>query len=71
MTCRNWECGILVPASEDSNRHATWLPSMGEDATMLDLFRDTLPVPMAVPGDKYSSDAAAGETKRPWYFLED
>ncbi|CAK7213700.1 hypothetical protein SCUCBS95973_001888 [Sporothrix curviconia] len=70
MTCRNWECGVLVPTDDETNRDSTLSSSMGEDAHMLDVFRRTLPVPVVVPGAKYSSDASGAERKKPWFFLE-
>lgn len=65
MTCRNWECGVLVPASVEGNSSP---PSMGEDEKMFDIFRNTLPVPIEAPGAKYTDDS--GEKKKPWFFLE-
>ncbi|CAK7232139.1 hypothetical protein SBRCBS47491_008166 [Sporothrix bragantina] len=70
MTCRNWECGVLVSTDEESNHNSTSSSSMGEDANMLDVFRKTLPVPIAVPGAKYISGESGSERKKPWFFLE-
>lgn len=67
LNCRNWECGVLVPILDkdnpldkvpdnDSGKRAT------ESADMLDVFRDTVPVPMTVPGQRY------GPGLKPWFF---
>ncbi|KAI0121811.1 phospholipase D/nuclease [Daldinia grandis] len=60
LTCRNWECGVIVPIlprdpSEDGSR-----PSNVSD------FNGTIPVPMNVPGEAYGDI----KSKRPWLFLE-
>ncbi|ROT38834.1 phospholipase D/nuclease [Sodiomyces alkalinus F11] len=57
LNCRNWECGVLVPAT-----------SRGEsgiekgDPIGLHTFTGTVPVPMQTPA------AAYGASSRPWFF---
>ncbi|KAI1478707.1 phospholipase D/nuclease [Daldinia eschscholtzii] len=60
LTCRNWECGVIVPIlprdlAEDGSR-----PSSVSD------FYDTIPVPMSIPGEAYGDI----KSRRPWLFLE-
>ncbi|KAK6952743.1 hypothetical protein Daesc_005037 [Daldinia eschscholtzii] len=60
LTCRNWECGVIVPISprdlaEDGSR-----PSSVSD------FYGTIPVPMSIPGEAYGDI----KSRRPWLFLE-
>lgn len=66
LTCRNWECGVLVPAlARDASTQEAG--EAGEGPGMLDLFRDGVPVAMEVPGSGYDS---ADSTKTPWFFHE-
>ncbi|KAJ6790220.1 hypothetical protein PWT90_06669 [Aphanocladium album] len=44
MSCRNWECGVIVPVKGDT--------TSGNDFSM---FSGTVPVPMAVPGRPYET----------------
>ncbi|KAB5570054.1 tyrosyl-DNA phosphodiesterase-domain-containing protein [Coniochaeta sp. 2T2.1] len=44
ITCRNWECGVVVPID---NRQAH------RDDGMLGIFEGTVPVPMQLPGAAY------------------
>ncbi|KAI0013953.1 phospholipase D/nuclease [Xylariaceae sp. FL0662B] len=54
LTCRNWECGVLVPSLSQ------------ETCSGLANFQNTIPIPMKVPGEPYG----ATQSKRPWLFLE-
>lgn len=71
MTCRNWECGVLVPVDEETNCDPDISLSMAEGSHMLDIFRKTLPVPIIVPGAKYTTGSSGREGKKPWFFMED
>ncbi|RYP16270.1 hypothetical protein DL765_005238 [Monosporascus sp. GIB2] len=62
LTCRNWECGVLVPVRDHGRIIAEGRSSPGP----LSIFQDTIPIPMEVPGEAYSMSG----TKRPWLFLE-
>ncbi|GFF59823.1 hypothetical protein IFM62136_04329 [Aspergillus lentulus] len=67
LNCRNWECGVLVPildkdSSSDKVSDSTSGKGANESADMLDVFRDTVPVPMTVPGQRY------GPGLKPWFF---
>jgi hypothetical protein len=67
LNCRNWECGVLVPIlDKDDSSDKVSDNSSGrgttESADMLDVFRDTVPVPMTVPGQRY------GAGLKPWFF---
>ncbi|KAK2749461.1 hypothetical protein FQN57_006395 [Myotisia sp. PD_48] len=73
LNCRNWECGVLFPIlapNEDtpeieisSNGKSTVPTNLGEALT--DVFAETIPVPMHVPGEKY------GANDKPWFYAED
>ncbi|KAI1454946.1 phospholipase D/nuclease [Annulohypoxylon moriforme] len=59
ITCRNWECGVIVPkSSRDSSEESR--SSNPSD------FSTTIPVPIQIPGEAYGATAS----KRPWFFLE-
>ncbi|KAL1875920.1 hypothetical protein VTK73DRAFT_9775 [Phialemonium thermophilum] len=64
MTCRNWECGVLIPGSTINGGSAT-TDSSSTDAWRV--FDDRVPVPMEVPGIPYAS---AG-TGHPWFYQGD
>ncbi|KAI0901612.1 phospholipase D/nuclease [Annulohypoxylon nitens] len=60
ITCRNWECGVIVPiSSQNSSQKET-------QASDPSAFDDTIPVPIEIPGEAYGATAS----KRPWFFLE-
>ncbi|PNY23492.1 Uncharacterized protein TCAP_06528 [Tolypocladium capitatum] len=54
MSCRNWECGVVVPLGMASKE--------GDGATDLRVFDGTVPVPMQVPGREY------GPNDEPWFY---
>ena len=54
LNCRNWECGVLVPARRS-------IPAI--DGRDLKCFETSVPVPMQVPGEPYGD-------KKPWFFTE-
>ncbi|EAW08666.1 uncharacterized protein ACLA_095990 [Aspergillus clavatus NRRL 1] len=74
LNCRNWECGVLIPVraeataenrpKESESKPVDGLdkPGEGEVERMLDTFKDTVPVPMRVPGQRY------GPGLKPWFF---
>ena len=77
LNCRNWECGVLIPAGLDpqgQDRKSDVLTEFREPATKtsngtfvrggLQVFKDSVPVPMQYPGEEYQG-------KKPWYFQED
>ncbi|KAI2471708.1 phospholipase D/nuclease [Annulohypoxylon bovei var. microspora] len=60
ITCRNWECGVIVPIlSQDSNEEGSRSSDQSD-------FSDIIPVPIEIPGEAYG----AATSKRPWFFLE-
>lgn len=65
ITCRNWECGVLIPTS--SKAEAAQSRSAPEGPAMLDAFKGTVPMPMVLPGKEYSGKGVAGI---PWFFRE-
>ncbi len=65
LTCRNWECGVLVPAPPKTAPHVSLLENTAaEDCHMLDLFKPALPVPIRVPGSPYGQQGGV----LPWFF---
>ena len=59
LTCRNWECGVVIPVKGSARGKQD--AGTGEGSMdSLDLFKGTVPVPMEYPGDEY------GE-KEPWF----
>lgn len=55
LTCRNWECGVVVPVP------------VGKGKTGLDIFESVLPLPMVYPGASYEENSDL----EPWFFGED
>ncbi|KAH8170772.1 tyrosyl-DNA phosphodiesterase domain-containing protein [Sarocladium implicatum] len=56
INCRNWECGVVLPAVGSSG------PDGADDLAM---FADYVPVPMRFPGPMYGVD------EMPWFFRGD
>lgn len=56
MTCRNWECGVIVRVPEAAG------PAGTETNSTLRIFKGTVPVPMECPGRQY------GPTDQPWFY---
>ncbi|KAI5859333.1 phospholipase D/nuclease [Durotheca rogersii] len=54
LTCRNWECGVLVPVRAPT--------TSGKDLAAT--FEGVVPVPMGVPAEAYAA------SRRPWLYLE-
>ncbi|KAI0166227.1 phospholipase D/nuclease [Xylariaceae sp. FL1272] len=54
MTCRNWECGVIIPVDSSHGLHG------------LGGFGSNVPVPIVLPAEAYGKTA----TKTPWFFLE-
>ncbi|KAI1144654.1 phospholipase D/nuclease [Hypoxylon sp. FL0543] len=61
LTCRNWECGVIVPICSQV--------SSGDGSQQSDQSNphNIIPVPVKIPGEPYG----ATKSKRPWLFLED
>lgn len=67
MNCRNWECGVIVPViSEKKTEEEDKGPETHGSATSaplpVEVFKDTVPVPMRVPA------APLSENRRPFFF---
>ncbi|KAI1781471.1 phospholipase D/nuclease [Hypoxylon cercidicola] len=61
LTCRNWECGVIIPIPpQEPGKNKSQCSDLSD-------FYDTIPIPMKVPGEAYG----ATKSKRPWFFLED
>ncbi|KAL7627111.1 hypothetical protein AAE478_003887 [Parahypoxylon ruwenzoriense] len=60
LTCRNWECGVVIPISPQDTAEDRSQRSNVSD------FQDIIPVPMKVPGEAYGTT----KSRRPWLFLE-
>lgn len=54
LNCRNWECGVLVPAR-------LYVPAI--QLADLTKFGTVVPVPIQVPGEAYGD-------RKPWFFTE-
>ncbi|CEJ59480.1 hypothetical protein PMG11_08104 [Penicillium brasilianum] len=75
LNCRNWECGVLVPVITPggrANSQASDATSATIDAApksqlqpqqlLTQIFQDTVPVPMKLPGGDLT------ESRAPWFF---
>lgn len=60
LTCRNWECGVIVPVRKASTQPENTVPGTG---CGMSVFGGQVPVPMLYPGEVYG-------THKPWYFQE-
>jgi hypothetical protein len=59
MTCRNWECGVLVKAGSPGRHGSSSSSSLG-------MFEGVVPVPMELPGLPLAKEGV----RAPW-FLQD
>lgn len=53
MTCRNYECGVLIPALKESREDS--VPGV---------FGNSVPVPMRLPGFPLEAHGP----QRPWFY---
>ncbi|KAI9870657.1 MAG: hypothetical protein M1830_003989 [Pleopsidium flavum] len=60
LTCRNWECGVLIPVHAIDTEFDVTVPEL---TCNMELFRGQVPIPMLYPGESYG-------TRKPWYFTE-
>ncbi|KAK4114100.1 phospholipase D/nuclease [Canariomyces notabilis] len=72
LTCRNWECGVLVQAcrtgSTQGQRDAHLGDERDADVTDLAVFRDCVPVVMEWPSTGFSLGPDAA--KSPWFYQD-
>ncbi|PNP39473.1 hypothetical protein TGAMA5MH_08491 [Trichoderma gamsii] len=61
LTCRNWECGVIIPVPESQPVDKTTLTASADDD--MSMFAGTVPVPMQVPGPVYKS------SDQPWLYM--
>lgn len=62
LNCRNWECGVVVPARRAAATVTTPSNASGEEE--LDaVFGGVVPVPMEWPGEEYQG-------RKPWFYAE-
>ncbi|KAL1649173.1 hypothetical protein SLS58_001747 [Diplodia intermedia] len=59
VTCRNYECGVLVPVDEKAPK----MEARDGRVPGYEVFEGTLDIPFEVPGDKYGD-------RNPWYVAE-
>lgn len=55
LLCRNYECGVLIPVNDSSEV---------KDATIDEVFRGVVPVPMKLPAPAFE-----GSHETPWFYL--
>ncbi|KAK4505703.1 hypothetical protein PRZ48_003668 [Zasmidium cellare] len=77
ITCRNWECGVLLPVArqkavkvkqevegDDSETEVSDEESEPVDIVEMDAFKGIIDLPFQYPGDAYNG-------REPWYFTEE
>jgi len=63
LNCRNWECGVLIPAQVQTGEECVDGVEGNELVDTLAEFEGVVPVPMHYPGTEYGD-------RKPWYFTE-
>lgn len=58
ITCRNWECGVVLPADSYRDGH--------EQSSTWRIFDKIIPVPMELPGALLSEKGP----RAPWFFQD-
>ena len=61
MSCRNWECGVVLPAPERRTVSGAAAAAAGVD----ELFGGHVPIPMTMPAEAFTSKAPEAQ---PWFF---
>lgn len=64
LNARNWECGVIVPATPSSSPSNATRGTRGA-AEDLDVFRNSVPIPMELPALSYQ-----GQELQPWFADE-
>ncbi|OQO14869.1 hypothetical protein B0A48_00251 [Cryoendolithus antarcticus] len=59
VTCRNWECGVLIPVL--TGKEANW--DSTNDLAEMSVFDGVVKPPFMIPGVEYDG-------RKPWYFQE-
>jgi hypothetical protein len=59
MNCKNWECGVLLPAATEGAR----TEAGRDDVVGMEVFKDVVEPPFIYPGIDYGD-------REPWYFQE-
>lgn len=65
LNARNWECGVVVPATPPSSSPSNVTRGTRGAAEELDVFRNSVPIPMELPALPYQS-----EERQPWFADE-
>lgn len=70
MTCRNWECGVVISSAKPQARSHAGAADAGAGAVTstsgLDgVFGGHMPIPMQIPAAAYDSTAPE---EQPWFF---
>jgi hypothetical protein len=63
LVCRNWECGVLVPAINSAKRDADLEIVRQADQSLSQLFRGCLDIPFDIPAPPYGD-------QDPWFFMK-
>ncbi|KAK6834795.1 hypothetical protein PG987_009489 [Apiospora arundinis] len=63
LSCRNWECGVVIPAAEQG---VGSVPANQTSPFDLSVFLGSIPVPIVASGD---DNYGRTRSKRPWLFL--
>ncbi|KAK8066562.1 tyrosyl-DNA phosphodiesterase domain-containing protein [Apiospora hydei] len=64
LSCRNWECGVVIPATEQG---VGSVPTNETSPFDMSVFLGSIPVPIVATGD---DNYGRTRSKRPWLFLE-
>ncbi|KAL2124163.1 hypothetical protein VTJ04DRAFT_528 [Mycothermus thermophilus] len=76
MTCRNWECGVLIPVGDDVPGLEVKLeqPVANSSNALSAVFDGRVPVPMEWPGRSFAAGGGGGggsaAAVTPWFYSE-
>ncbi|KAK0711148.1 tyrosyl-DNA phosphodiesterase-domain-containing protein [Lasiosphaeris hirsuta] len=70
MTCRNWECGVLILADEGKNgrtalNETELRKGAASQTSSLRIFEGRVPIPMELPGTPFSNSS-----RMPWFYQD-
>ncbi|KAL2134218.1 hypothetical protein VTI74DRAFT_723 [Chaetomium olivicolor] len=72
LTCRNWECGVVVTVRDSASSHTHQGRRASPQAAVpgLDVFEGSVPVPMEWPGEPFTGDDGSNGSRTPWFYQE-
>lgn len=66
MSCRNWECGVILPAPERRTGSGESAAATAGANSLDEAFSGHIPIPMITPAASYNSTDPGAQ---PWFLF--